>query len=64
MVAAGELGGELGAILQPSGAEPVKVGAADLEMVGGLGNVNGSIVKLLEDMLEEQIGEAFGNLLF
>jgi len=64
MVAAGELGGEPGAILQPSGAEPVKVGAADLEMEGGIGNVNGSIVKLLEDSLEKQVGEAFGDLFF
>ena len=64
MVAAGELGGELSAVFQPPGAEPVKVGAADLEMVGGLGNVNGSIVKLLEDLLEKQVGEAFGDLFF
>ena len=64
MVAAGELGGELGAALQPSGAEPVKVGAADLEMVGGIGNVNDSFVKLLEDLLEKQVGEAFGDLFF
>ena len=64
MVAAGEPGGELGAVLQPPGAEPVKVGAADLEMAGGLGNVNGPLVKLLEDLLEKQVGEAFGDLFF
>jgi hypothetical protein len=64
MVAAGELGGELGAVLQPSGAEPVKMGAADLEMAGGIGNVNGSFVKLLEDLLEKQVGKAFGDLFF
>jgi hypothetical protein len=50
--------------LQPPGAEPVKVGAADLEMAGGLGNVNGPLVKLLEDLLEKQVGEAFGDLFF
>ena len=64
MVAAGGLGGELGAVFQPPGAEPVKVGAAELEQAGGLGHVNGSLVELLEDLLEKQVGEAFGDLLF
>ena len=64
MVAAGELGRELGTVLQPPGAEPVEVGAADLEMAGGISNVNGSFVKLLEDLLEKEVGEAFGDLLF
>jgi len=40
------------------------VGAADLQMAAGLGNVNGTVVKLLEDLLEKQVGEAFGDLLF
>jgi hypothetical protein len=62
MVATGELGGELGAVLQPAGAEPVKVGVADLEQEGGFSNVNSSFVKLLEDLLEKQVGEAFGDL--
>ena len=64
MVAAGELGGQVGAFSEEACAEPVKVGAADLEMAGGLGNVNGSFVKLLEDLLEKQVGEAFRDLLF
>jgi len=34
------------------------------QSAGNLGNVNGSIVKLLEDLLEKQVGEAFGDLLF
>ena len=64
MVAAGKLGSELGAVLQPPGAEPVKVRAADLEMAGSFVNVNGSFVKLLKDLLEKQVGEAIGDLLF
>ena len=54
----------MGAFAEEAGAQPVKVGAADLEMVGGIGNVNGSLVKLLEDLLEKQVGEAFGELFF
>ena len=64
MVATGELGSEPGAILEEAGAEPVKVGAADLEMVRGIRGVNQSFIELLEDLLEKQVGEAFGDLLF
>ena len=64
MVAAGELGGELSAVLQPAGAEPVKVGAADLELAGGLREVDQPVIELLKDLLEKQVGEAFGELLF
>ena len=64
MVATGELGGEPGAILEEAGAEPVKVGAADLEMVGGIRGVNQSVIELPEDLLEKQVGEAFCDLLF
>ena len=64
MVAAGELGGELRAVQQPAGAESVKVGAADLEVNAGLGAVNRPCIELTEDFLEEQVGEALGDLLF
>src|SRR5579862_9576026 len=64
MVAAGELGGEVGAFSEEAGAEPVKLGAADLELEGGISDVDQPLVELLEDLLEKQVGEAFGDLLF
>ena len=63
-VAAGELGGEVGAFSEEAGAKPVKVGAADLELEGGLSEVDPPLIELLEDLLEKQVGEAFGDLLF
>jgi hypothetical protein len=56
MVAAGQLGGELGALLKEAGAKPVKMGPADLEVVGGIGSVNAALIKLLEDLLEKWLG--------
>ena len=38
--------------------------AADLEMVGSLRAIDLPVVKLLEDVLEEGGGEAFGQLFF
>ena len=64
MVAARKLGGELRVFLEEAGAEPVKVGAADLEMVAGLSRVNLTLVELTEYLLEKQVGEAFADLLF
>ena len=64
MVAAGELGGEVGAFSEEAGAEPVKVGAADLELEGGISDVDQPLIELLEDLLEKQVGEACGDLLF
>ena len=64
MVAARELGGEVGAFLEKAGAQPVKVGAADLELAGGLSDVDQPLVELVEDLLEKQVGETFGDLLF
>ena len=64
MVAAGELGGEAGTFFEEAGAEPVKVGAADLQLEGGIGDVDQPFIELLEDLLEEQVGEAFGDLFF
>jgi hypothetical protein len=46
MVATRELGGESGAFLEEPGAEPVKVGAADLEVVGGISGVNTTLIEL------------------
>lgn len=64
MVAAGELGGELGAFSEEAGAEPVKVGTTDLELERGLSDVDQPLIELLEDLLEKQVGEAFCDLLF
>ncbi len=64
MVAPGELGGEGRPILEEAGAEPVKVGAADLQVVGGIHGINQPFIELPEDLLEKQVGEAFGDLLF
>jgi hypothetical protein len=64
VAAARELGGELGALLEEPGAEPVKVGAADLEVMGGVGDVNDPLVELPEDFLKKRVGEAFGELFF
>jgi len=64
MVAAGELGGEVGAFFEEAGTEPVKVSAADLELEGGISAVDLPLIELLKNLLEKQIGEAFGDLLF
>ena len=64
MVAARKLGGELRAFLEEAGAEPVEVGAADLEMVDGISSVNITVIELPEYLLEKQLGEAFCDLLF
>lgn len=64
MVAARELGGEPSAFFEEAGAEPVKVGAADLEVVSGICSVNLTLVELPEDLLEKQVGKAFAELLF
>lgn len=64
MVAAGECGAEGGVLLEEPGAQPVKMGATDLEVVGGIFGINRSRIELTEDLLEKQVGEAFGELLF
>ena len=64
VVAARELGDELGALLEEAGAEPVKVGPADLEVVGGISGINQPFIELAEDLLKEQVAEAFGDLRF
>ncbi len=64
MVAARELGGKEGAFPEEAGAEPVKVGVADLEVLGGISGINKPVIKLLEDLLKKEVGEAFGELLF
>ena len=64
MVASGELGGKVGAFSEEAGAEPVKMSAADLELEGCISDVDQPLIELLEDLLEKQVGEAFGDLLF
>ncbi len=50
--------------LEETGAKPVKVGAADLKLKGGIRNVDQPLIELTEDLLEKQVGEAFGELFF
>ena len=54
----------MGAFSEEAGAEPVKVGAADLELKGRISNVDQPRIKLLEDLLEKRVAEAFCDLLF
>ena len=64
VVATGELSAERRAVLEPASAQPVKVRMADLEMMGSIRRVDLPIVELLEDVLENRVGEAFGQLFF
>ena len=64
VVAAREPGGEVGTFLEEARAEPVKVGAADLEVVGGVHDVNNPFIELVEDVLKKRVGQAFCELLF
>jgi hypothetical protein len=54
----------VGAFSEEAGAQPVKVCAADLEMTGGIRDLNQPLIELLENLQEEQVGEAIGELLF
>ena len=54
----------MGAFAKEAGAEPVKVGATDLELEGGIRDVDQPLIELLEDLLEKQVGEAFCELFF
>ena len=40
------------------------MGAADLQVVAGISGIDQAFVELPEDLLEKQVGEAFGDLLF
>jgi hypothetical protein len=64
VVSTGESGTESRAAAQPPGSESIKVSAADLEVVGGVGPVNFAGNKLLENPVEKRSGEAFGQLFF
>ena len=64
MVATRELGGEPGAFLEEAGAQPVKVGTADLEVMGGICGVNLTLVELPEYLLEKQVVKAACDLIF
>ena len=54
----------MGAFSEEASAEPVKVGAADLELEGGVSDVDQPVIELLKDLLEKQVGESFCDLLF
>ena len=64
MVAAGEPGGEMGAFAKEASAEPVKMGATDLELEGRVSDVDQTLIELLKDLLEKQVGDTFGELPF
>jgi hypothetical protein len=64
MVATGELGGEPGTFLEEAGAKPVKVGTADLKVLGGINGVNATLVELLKYLLKKQVVQPAGDLLF
>ena len=64
MVTARVCGDKPGALLEEAGAKPVKMSAADLEMVGGICRVDLTLVELPEYLLEKKVGEAFADLLF
>jgi hypothetical protein len=55
MVATGEVGREPGSLLKETGAEPVKVGAADLEVKAGISGVNMTLVELPQDLLQKRV---------
>jgi len=59
MVAAGELGSELGAVFKPTGPQSIQMRAANLEQAGSLGGVDLFFIKALENLLEKGIGNAF-----
>lgn len=64
MAAPRGFGGEGAVFIEETGAQPVKMGATNLEMVGSLSGINGPLIELLEHLLKEQVGEAFGDLFF
>lgn len=64
VAAAGEMGAELRSVLEPAGAQSIKVRAADLEMERSLRAVDLAVVKLLKDVLEKGVGQAFSQLFF
>jgi len=63
MVAPRELGGEPRAILEEARPEPVKMGTADLQVMGRILGVNFTLIELPEDLLDKQVGQALGDLL-
>jgi hypothetical protein len=40
------------------------MGAANLELEGGISGVDQPLIELLEELLEKKVGEAFCDLLF
>ncbi len=54
VVATGKPGAEVGAVLYPAGAHPIKVGLADAEVVTGFDGADLPVVELLEDKLEKR----------
>jgi len=40
------------------------MGSADLEVMGGIRGVNLTAIELPEDLLEKQVGQSSGDLLF
>ena len=64
VIPTGEVDTELGTVEQPPSSEPIKMSPADLEMEGSIGAVDQAVVKLLEDLVEDEAGDAGRQLLF
>ena len=62
MVATRGFGREPRTLLQETGAEPVKVSTADLEVEGGISRINITLIELSEDLLEKWVGQTFCDL--
>jgi hypothetical protein len=55
---------KMGALFKPEGFEPVKVSSANLEQLGGLAGIDLTLIELGEDLQQEGIGQAIGQLFF
>jgi hypothetical protein len=64
MATAGEVEGEGGGVLEPSGPEAEEVRAADAQELGGGVGVETAAVESVKRLVEEAEGEAFGELMF
>ena len=64
MVAAGEVEGEGGGLLKPSGAQAKEVSPTDVQELGGGVRVEVAAVESGERLAEELQGEPFGELMF
>ena len=64
MVAAGEVEGEGGWLLKPSGSQAKEVSTADAQELGGGVRAQVAAVESVEGLVQERYGETFGKLMF